>query len=330
MVRITSTLTFMNIPLNHLNSPANVKANNKGLALWQLGFRPCFLLANVHAFVVMALWLLIQQGIQLPGLNYYGASYWHAHEMIFAYTMMVIAGFLLTAIKNWTGIQTAQGGRLQLLVGSWVVARLLIFIPHIPSPVVALVDMCFPLLLVFFVAQPLLAAGNKRNYMMIVIVSVFALLNGLFHYAVINESPLLASRVLLLGLMLILLLITVMSGRVFPMFSQNGVAQPYQAKIYPNLEISLPIMMILLAIIWVFLPQQKWLLLAVSSINVVLHGWRLIGWYDSQIWQKPLVWVLHVGYAFLVIGFVFVAASAYTCIHSGWGGIDNHGDDGSS
>ena len=308
MVRIKSTLTFMKIPLNQMNSPANVKTNNKGSALWQLGFRPCFLLANVYALVVMVLWLMIQQGIQLPGLIYYGASYWHAHEMIFAYTTLVIAGFLLTSIKNWTGIQTAQGGRLQLLVGSWVVARLLIFIPHIPSPVVALIDMCFPLLLIFFVAKPLLAAANKRNYMMIGIVSVFAVLNGLFHYAVINELPLLASRVLLLGLCLILLLITVMSGRVFAMFSQNGVTQRYQAKIYPVLEIALPIAMVLLAVIWVFLPQQTELLLAASSINAVLHGWRLVGWYDSQIWQKPLVWVLHVGYAFLVIGFVFAVA----------------------
>ena len=311
MVRITIILAPMKIPLNNLDNTIKTKANTKGLALWQLSFRPCFLLANVYALVVMVLWLMIQQGIQFPGLDYYGASYWHAHEMIFAYTMMVIAGFLLTAIKNWTGIQTVQGGRLQLLVGSWVVARLLIFIPDIPSAVVALIDMCFPLLLIWFVAQPLVAVGNKRNYMMIVIVAVFALLNGLFHYGVNNESFLLVSRALLLGLLLILLLITVMSGRVFAMFSQNGVAQPYQAKIYPLLEKSLPIAMLALAIVWVFLPQQKWLLAAVSLTNAVVHGWRLLGWYDSQIWQKPLVWVLHVGYAFLVVGFTFVAASAF-------------------
>jgi len=132
MVRIKNILPAMKIPLNNLNEKANVKANNKRFALWQLSFRPCFLVANVYALVVMVLWLLIQQGIQFPGLNYYGVNYWHAHEMIFAYSMMVIAGFLLTAIKNWTGIQTVQGGQLQLLVGSWAVARLLIFIPQIP------------------------------------------------------------------------------------------------------------------------------------------------------------------------------------------------------
>jgi uncharacterized protein involved in response to NO len=298
---------IMKIPLNNLTT----EACNHGPALWQLGFRPCFLLANVYALMVMVLWLLIQQGVQFPGLNYYGANYWHAHEMIFAYSMLVIAGFLLTAIKNWTGIQTVQGGKLQLLVGSWLVARLLIFMPHLPSPVVAMFDMCFPVLLIWFVAQPLIASGNKRNYMMIAIVGVFALLNGLFHYGLSNESFLMVSRVLLMGLILILLLVTVMSGRVFAMFSQNGVTQRYQAKIYPSLEKSLPITMLALAIVWVFFSQQKWLLLVISMVNFVLHGWRLFGWYNSQIWQKPLVWVLHVGYAFLVIGFAFVAASAF-------------------
>ena len=306
MVRIKTILASMNIPLNNLDK----KSPSKHLALWQLGFRPCFLLANVYAIVVMVLWLLIQQGIQLPGLHYYGANSWHAHEMILAYSTLVIAGFLLTAIKNWTGIQTVQGGRLQLLIAAWLVARVLVFIPHIPSSVVALIDMSFPLLLVWLVASPLIAAGNKRNYMMIGIVAVFALLNGLFHYSVISQQPLLTAQLLLLGLFLILLLITVMAGRVFAMFSQNGVAQRYQAKVYPNLEKALPVGILLIAMTWVFMPQQKWLLLVIAAVNMVMHGWRLIGWYNAQIWQKPLVWVLHVGYAFLVVGFAFVAASA--------------------
>ena len=295
----------MNIPLNNLNNNSV-----KGSALWQLAFRPCFLLANVYAVVVMVLWLLMQQGVQFNGLNHYGINFWHAHEMIFAYALMVIAGFLLTAIKNWTGVQTAQGFKLQLLVGFWLIARLVFLVPNVPVTLVALIDMSFPLLLILFVAQPLVKVGNKRNYMMIAIVSVLALFNGVFHYAVISGQMQWVPKVLLLALMLVLLLISVMAGRVFPMFSQNGVANRYQARIYPNLEKVLPVAMLSLAVIWVFFSHYKWLLLLVAFINFVLHGWRLVGWYNGQVWQKPFVWELQLGYAFLVLGFAVVAASA--------------------
>lgn len=296
----------MNIPLNNLNTNGTVK----GAAFWQLGFRPCFLLANVFAVFIMILWLMIQKGILPPSIGYYGVNFWHAHEMIFGYGLMVIGGFLLTAIKNWTGIQTVQGGQLKLLMLAWILARVIVFIPNVPTIAMFLIDMLFPLLLVIFVAQPLLEVGNKRNYMMIVIVALMAVFNGIFHYAVINVSHSLASGVLLLALLLIMLLIIVMSGRVFPMFSQNGVTQRYQSKIYPQLERALPIGLIVLAFVWFLFPQNQWLLFVVAMSNALMHGYRLLGWYNPQIWQKPLVWVLHVGYGFLVLGFLFVAAAA--------------------
>jgi len=294
----------MNIPLNNLNQ------NKPGVALWQLSFRPCFLLANLFAIILMVVWLMIQQGMHIPGMVYYGINYWHAHEMIFGYTLMVIAGFLLTAIKNWTGIQTVQGRQLKLLMFAWMLGRVMVFVPHIPTLFIALIDMLFPLMLIYFVAQPLIKVANKRNYMMIVIIVLMSLLNAIFHWAVINGSPLWASRILLLSLMLILLLITVMSGRVFAMFSQNGVEQRYQSKIYPNLERALPFALVIFAIIWVFFAHLQWLLFLIATINALMHGMRLHGWYNAQIWQKPLVWVLHVGYAFMVLGFAFVAAMA--------------------
>lgn len=284
--------------------------NSQGFALWQLGFRPCFMLANIYAAAAMVIWLLIQRGLTFPGLNYYGSNFWHAHEMIFAYGMLVIAGFLLTAIKNWTGVQTAKGNQLQLLVISWLLARLLPFISGIPPMMLALIDLVFPVLLTLFVTQPLVKVANKRNYMMIGIVGLLGLLNACFHYAVIKEHALWASRFLLLALLLILLLIAVMAGRVFPMFSQNGVVQRYQASVFPVLEKSLPLAMIVMTAVWVFLSHYKWLLFVVAALNALLHAIRLVGWYNIQIWQKPLVWVLHVGYGFMVLGYVFVAASA--------------------
>lgn len=301
----------MKIKLNHSSQVPPDKSSQNTWALWQLGFRPCFLVANLYAIVVMVVWLAIQQGFNIGNLYGYGANYWHAHELIFAYTLMVVAGFLLTAIKNWTGIQTAQGGGLQLLIAAWVIARILILIPNVPAWVVAVTDMIFPLMLIWFVSKPLVEVGNKRNYMMIVIVSVLAMLNGLFHYAGMHGQSILLTKSLLLGMLLILLLITVMAGRVFPMFSQNGVAQRYQAKVFSSIEMILPFSFIAFALVWVFWSQYSWLLFMLSILNAMLHGWRLFGWYNSQIWQKPLVWILHVGYGFLVVGFVFVAALTF-------------------
>lgn len=276
-------------------------------ALWQLGFRPCFLLANSWAIFAMAIWLLVQNGMTFPGLNQYGGNYWHAHELIFAYGMMVIAGFLLTAIKNWTGIATANGKALQCLVASWLIARLAFFIPGIPFWALALTDLLFPLLLTVFVAQPLIKAGNKRNYMMILIVALLGVFNAGFHLSAGLDHPLWATRLLLLPFMLILLLIAVIAGRVFPMFSQNGVDTPYQAKIHPLIEKMWPLAMVVLVVVWVFFAQHKWPLFIMASANALIHGWRLLGWHNKQIWQKPLVWVLHVGYAFLVVGFIGIA-----------------------
>ncbi len=297
----------MNIQLNQTKP----QLEPKGFALWQLGFRPCFMFASLYAVVSMVLWLLVQQGWYFPGLNHYTINFWHAHEMIFAYGLLVIGGFLLTAIKNWTGVQTIQGKGLMLLVGSWLVSRVAVFIPGVSPVLLAVIDMIYPLLLIIYIAKPLIAVGNKRNYVMIAMVSTLALLNAGFHWAVISGKLVLASQLLLLALMLVLLLISLMAGRIFAMFSQNGVEQRYQAKLFPKIELLLPFTMILLAVSWVFFAQYKWLLCVVSILNVVLHGVRLYGWYNVQIWQKPLVWVLHVGYGFLVLGFAFVVVSAF-------------------
>ena len=165
----------MTIPLNDLNAKAPVK----GLAIWQLGFRPFFFCASLYAVVAMLLWLGIRHGLHFSGLNYYGVNLWHAHEMVFGYGLAVIAGFLLTAIKNWTGVPTAAHGKLKLLTLLWLLGRVVAFVPAIPHIAIALTDVLFSLVLIYFIAQPLVKVGNKRNYKMIVLVSLFATMNVL-------------------------------------------------------------------------------------------------------------------------------------------------------
>lgn len=297
----------MNIPLNNLKQPAA----QQGLAVWQLGFRPFFLCASFFAFLSMLLWLGVRHGLHFPGLNYYGHHLWHAHELVFGYGLAVIAGFLLTAIKNWTGVPTASGKALMLLVFLWLMGRVLVFVPGVPFWVYALADVLFALLLILYVAKPLVQVGNKRNYKMIVLVSVFATLNVLTHVMLLQNNPLIAMQMTTTALFLMLLLVGVMAGRVFPMFSQNGVDQRYQAKVFPWIEKIWPPVMLVFIVCFVWFRNHEAFALGSSALCAIIHGIRLLGWYNKQIWQKPLVWVLHVSYLFLVLGFVATAFSAF-------------------
>ncbi len=259
----------------------------------------------------MVMWLFIRAGWQFPALGYFGMSFWHAHEMIFGYSVAVIAGFLLTAIKNWTGVSTAQGRPLMLLSGLWLLGRLIWFVPGLSKLLLVVMDCSFLFVLIYFVGHPLVKTGNKRNYVMVVLVSILALLNLLFHLSLLNGQLIWAQKTLLLSLFLILLLITKMAGRVFPMFSQNGVDNRYQAKVYPKLELILPFMLLVFVFSWLMFPAQSLINGLLAVINMLLHGWRLVGWYNPQIWRKPLVWVLHVGYGFLVVGLAYMAVAAW-------------------
>ena len=283
--------------------------------LFSIGFRPFFLLATLFSSLALALWALVfAQAWQLPAFNYYPMILWHAHEMIFAYSMAVIAGFLLTAIKNWTGIQTVNGGKLALLASIWLLARILPFVIN-NHWVIAIVDMLFLPLLAVFIALPLIKVGNKRNYFMIVLISVFAGLNLLLHLELLGFVQNMAQIAYKSAFYLIIALIIIMAGRVFPMFSQNGVPQRYQVTKYPIIEkLALPSYFIF-ALSILFVPIKA-IVIITALFAFVVHSIRLKGWYNRQIWQVPLVWVLHSGYAFLLLGFIFSIISQYNMLYT--------------
>ena len=284
-------------------------------ALFSLGFRPFFLLASLFSAIALALWAMVfADNWQLSAFSYYPMILWHAHEMVFAYSMAVIAGFLLTAIKNWTGMQTVNGGKLALLASSWLLARILPFAID-KHWLIAIVDMLFLPLLAVFIAMPLIKVGNKRNYFMIVLISAFAALNLLLHLELLGFVQNMAQMAYKSAFYLIIALIIIMAGRVFPMFSQNGVPQRYQITKYPIIEkMALPSYFIF-AICVLFVPIKAVIVIA-SLLAFVVHFIRLQGWYNKQIWQVPLVWVLHSGYAFLLLGFIFSIISQYNIFYT--------------
>ena len=274
-------------------------------ALWQLGFRPFFLAAALWAVVAVALWLVLYPGWLRMPLSGLPPMVWHAHEMIFGYTLAVAAGFLLTAVRNWTGVQTWQGWRLGLLLGLWALARVLLLLDSGSVLLfTAFVDVAFLGLLIVAVTAPVV---RVRQWKQIGIVAKLALLmaaNVLFY---LGAAGILADGVnwgLYSGLYFLLGLVFVMGRRVIPFFIERGVdAEGVELKNWLWLDIGSLAVFLLFWLFDVFFPEWRLTIALLAGILLVLHGLRLWGWHHPGIWRKPLLWVLYLAYAFLTLGF---------------------------
>ena len=271
---------------------------NNGLSFLALGFRPFFLLAGLSAVLLMALWLGMLMGA-LPAPAYYGAVYWHGHEMLFGYTAAVIAGFLLTATKNWTGFQTLRYWPLAGLALLWILGRLLPWLA-VPGWLIALVDGAFLPLLALALAFPLFRSRQKHNIPFVFLLLVMGLGNGMVHLALLG---LFAGGVAIgnmIGMGMVLTLLVVMGGRVIPFFIERGLpgAQIRKWDVVEKLALPGLLLYVLVQAVWPTTVLAALVTLAVA----VLHGWRVTGWYQVRIWTNPMLWVLWLGYAFIVVG----------------------------
>lgn len=276
--------------------------------LLSIGFRPFFLLAGFGALMPVLSWVLVMAGVPVQE-PYYGPEIFHAHEMVFGYVVAVMAGFLLTAIRNWTGVPTLSGGLLGALAGVWIAGRLVALgggvLPHL---LIALVDLAFLPLLAWATWHPLAVAGNKRNMIFPGMLLALALANGVVHWAQLTGLPLIVAETVLTAAVLVaLLMITVMAGRVFPMFTARGVPgmDKHVRPVAWAERAAVPVLLLFIPVLlW---GSQTVLLPAVALAAAVIHGARLSGWHHWLVWHVPLVWVLHAGYAWLVAGLALYA-----------------------
>jgi len=275
-------------------------------ALFQLGFRPFFLGAGVVAVSVISLWIYLYfSGVTIS--HHYSNVQWHSHEMVFGFATAIMAGFLLMAVKNWTGIATVSGRSLALLVVLWLAGRLLVYLP-LPELVLVVVDLLFLPVLAFLLWRPLWAAKQKRNFFMPVMLLVMGGLNTLFHLNILGLfSALSAFEIINAALWLIVLLMVVMSGRVMPFFMEKGLR--VQCKKWRWLEVAAITGVILLALLELRSVEPIWLAF-VSLLVTLLHIARLSGWWHNAAFSVPLLWVLQVGYLWLIVGFFFKALVA--------------------
>lgn len=275
-----------------------------GTALWALGFRPFYLLASIFAAVSIPLWVAQYAGYLPAGLAH--SPDWHGHEMLFGYTLAVIAGFLFTAGRNWTGQATPTGKLLIAFALLWVAGRVLMLSPW--PLAAALVNAAFPLAVAIALAIPLWKSRNQRNYFFVALLVLIAAALLAMHLSWLELLRWPARAGLQAGLDVVLFIIAVMGGRVIPMFTNNGIPGT-QARRHPLVE-RLALGSVLLLLLADLLALPATLIATIAMVSALAHAARIYLWQPWRTLRTPLVWVLHAAYAWLVVHLLLRALAA--------------------
>lgn len=278
-------------------------------ALWGQAFRPMFLGASLFAGLAMLTWALLLNGV-IQFTPYANVMFWHQHEMLFGFVAAVIVGFLLTAVQNWTGVRATHGWSLALLAGVWLAGRLLMaFGGALPPWLVVVVEASFLLLAIVFLASILVRAGNMRNLFFVPVLLLLTAANLIMHAGVwLGQFNWIsygsnAAVFVITGIMM------VVSGRVLPMFTANGLQAP-RVKSLIWLDRSALISTWLIALVFMLnsatqLPGP--VMSGLFALAAVFSGWRLLRIRGWRTWQVPLLWSLHLSVAFIPLGFALFA-----------------------
>jgi uncharacterized protein involved in response to NO len=280
------------------------------LAVAAKGFRPFFLLAAAFASAVIPLWILVLAG-RAPPNGYLAPSIWHAHEMIFGFAAAVMAGFLLTAVGNWTKRETLVGLPLLALAALWVAGRFAVsYEGTFLRGTRALLDLAFLPVLTIVLARPLVAARDRHNLIVpAVLVALFAA-NLVVHLEALGVLAAGSGRhACLVAVDIVVFVILAIAGRVFPTFTRNGTGVE-TIRSYPTLEVLTLAAMAVLAMLDAVVPESLAAAAASGAVGVVAAA-RAWGWRTARVARHPLLWILHVGYAWVPLGLLLRAAAAF-------------------
>jgi len=271
-----------------------------GHPLFRLGFRPFFLGAAIYAVLALALWAAVYLGL-FAFMPRGGALVWHLHEMPFGFASAVITGFLLTAVQNWTGSPGLHGPPLAALFILWLTARIGWLWSALPWPLVAALELSFLPSVAARLAWQLGRVRQRRNYPLVVLLLLLTAADATTVYAHTMGGYDLLRRAVWAALWLIGAIITIIGGRIIPLFTANALKLPPPAELPRWLEAGAPAGLLLLALLAVFglgfVPDAR--LVSLFILLTILHGWRVLHWFHPGILGVPLLWSLHLGYAWL-------------------------------
>ncbi len=282
-------------------------------ALFELGFRPFFLLAGLYAVAPMLTWLL-EYGWGIALTTRWGGMFFHGHEMVFGFTSAAIAGFLLTAVPNWTGLAAVQGKRLIGLLVLWLLGRVgMLGSAYFPPLLVASLDLAFLPALLVVLTRSLYRARQLRNaFVPLVLTALFAA-NLCSHVGASRSDAELTRFGLHLGAYLAVLLILIIGARIVPLFTANALGRAgVEASIRSPAWAKATVMGLAITAFALDLASApSWLVASFSATAGVAIAWRLFGWHGLRARRWPIVWVLHIGYGFVALGFFSLAASRW-------------------
>ena len=275
-----------------------------GFALWNLGFRPFYLLASIFSVISVLLWAAQFSGYLSSA--YLRGPVGHGHEMLFGYTVAVITGFLLTAVRAWTGQPTATGVPLMALAALWVCGRVLVLTPF--GIAAAVVNAAFPVAVALAIGVPLVRARSVRNYFFIGLLMLMGALILAVHLALLECVELSPRLGLQVGLDVVLFIMVVMGGRVIPMFTSNGVpgSRPRRHALVEKIALGAVILLFMADL----LQAPQTIIAVIALIGALAHGTRLALWKSWRTFGTPLVWILHAAYAWIVLHLALRGLSA--------------------
>ncbi|MDA8231765.1 MAG: NnrS family protein [Magnetospirillum sp.] len=283
----------------------------RGPVFFAAGFRPFFLFAAVEAAAMLPLWLAAYAGAVDLGVSY-PPSVWHGHEMVFGFAAAALGGFLLTAVPNWTNCRPVRGVPLMVLSALWLAGRAAFVLGSMLPPLaVAAADLAYVPVLAVLVAGPLIAAGKWRNIAFVPILGLFWLCDLAVHLGMAGIGD--PMRGVYGGIAVLLLMITIVGGRIVPSFTRTWLAmrgRPVEPRPLPWVEKGAVLGVAAGGALAALAPGSAaagWVLIAAAAI----HGFRLSRWHGLGTVGEPLLWVLHVGYAWLVAGLFLLGLSSF-------------------
>ncbi len=277
---------------------------HSSFALFRYGFRPFFMLAGLYATLAIPGWMIFLNwfdwsGSPLPPLA------WHAHEMIYGFVMAAIAGFLLTAIPSWTGRRGFAGMPLIALVVVWFTGRAAVTLPLGLSPVwIAIIDLAFPVVLALAIVPSLVRSNNRRNLVFIGFLALLFISNLQFHLA-----GAVSTTTLHLAVNTVLLMVALVGGRIIPAFTSARLKQrgfDIRIPTHPVLDIASLFAVVIVVLVDIVFPGGK-IAGATAALAAASLGLRLARWQGHRTIGEPILWILHVAYAWLPVALVLKA-----------------------
>lgn len=295
-----------------IDDPAKLKQQASGPVFFASGFRPFFILAGMQAVVALAAWLAMYFGLlDIGGMS---PLLWHGHEMVFGFGLAAVGGFLLTAVPNWTGAASLSGRPVAILAALWLAGRVAFWLVGIlPGWLVTVVELAFLPVLAGMLAGPLIAAGKVRNIVFLPILALFLAADALVGLELLGVAGTGMAGVYA-GIYILLLMIAIVGGRIIPAFTATALRMR-RIEAAPQshgwLEIAAPASVVIVGAADLTVPGSAafgWLALA----GCLVHAVRLAGWQTRHVLGQPILWILHAGYAWLIVGLALRGMSAFT------------------